>query len=638
MGHVPERIHCLGFLCLPRPAALNGKYVVLRRLPLLIALVVSILLPLGTTASPAEAACSTPKLSKITVKRSTVTAGQSTTATVTLSCAPRTRKRVAVKATSGIVVPSSVYVKSGHRTRSFTVRTRLTAITTRGSVSATHNRRTVSTALTRRYAYCVSPPLSSLTVSPTTIVSGSATKAVARLACRSTKSIRLAVSATEGAVVHNAGDIWISRDRPSVTFQVTARARTSRLAATVKARKAGSTRWVSDTFVATANPEMCTPSSRATSNVIYAGTRPTTVTFKQPCTLDISRYVYLGTNNPDVKVPSRVLVPAGKASVGVPVYVADGTRAGGSLIHSQLSVGYAPGAWVHHFDLEAHPGLDSADLDAWADDNGARTVRSHVDLGFPAITDTVVQVESSDPLIPLPPSMTVAKGTTRADIDRTIIAPEEDTEVRITATFGSQRRTDTVLVQRSFRPGDPVSLSRQTFYGGGRAGASIDIGRPAGPDGVPVTVSSDSSLLTFEPTAFRPGHTVASLYFDVAEVTESTPVTLHVTAGTHTYDVPITLQPGLAAITLPDSATSDEPFTGTVTLTGVATVDTPVRLISSSSSFQVPSGVIIPAGATSATFQGVVHLPSSSSGAVGRLDAYLGRLYTSNDMMVSPAP
>lgn len=609
----------------------------LRRLLLLIALIVAVLLPVGTTASPAEAACSSPQLSKVTVARSTVTAGRSTTATVTLSCAPRTRKLVAVKATSGIVVPPSVYVRSGHRTRSFTVRTRLTAITTRGSVSATYNRRTVSTALTRRFAYCASPPLSSLTVSPTTIVSGNATKAVARLACRSTRSIRLVVSTTEGTVAHSSGDIWILRDRPSVTFQVTARARTNRLNATVKVRKAGSTRWVSDTFVATANPELCMPSSRATSNVIYAGTKPTTVTLKQPCVLDISRYVYMATNNVDVKVPSRVLVAAGKANVGVPVYVADGTRATSTLISSQLAVGPYPGGWAHHFDLEAHPGLESADLDAWADENGARTVRAHVDLGFPAITDTVVRVESSDPLIPLPPTMTVAKGTTRADIDQTVTAPEEDTEVRITATFGSQQRIDTVLVQRSFRPGDPISLSRQTFYGGGRAGFSINVERPAGPDGIPVTVSSDSSLLTFEPTTFRPGHTVASVPVDIAEVTESTPVTLHVTAGTHTYDVPITLQPGLAAITLPDRATSDEPFTGTVTLTGVATVDTPVRLISGSSSFQVPSGVIIPAGQTSATFQGVVHLPSSSSGASARLDAYLGRLYTSNDIMVTPS-
>jgi hypothetical protein len=627
---------CLGFLCLPRPAALNGKYVVLRRLPLLIALVVAVLLPLGTTASPAEAACSTPKLSKITVKRSTVTAGQSTTATVTLSCAPRTRKRVAVKATSGIVVPSSVYVRSGHRTRSFTVRTRLTAITTRGSVSATYNRRTVSTALTRRYAYCANPSLSSLTVSPTTIVSGNTAKAVARLACRSTKSIRLVVSTTEGATAHGSGDIWIARDRPSVTFQVTARARTNRLNVTVKVRKAGSTRWVSDSFTATANPELCMPSSRATSNVIYAGTKPTTVTLKQPCALDVSRYVYLKTNNSIVKVPGRVLVPAGRASVGVPVTVPDGTVTGSDLIRSQLSVGPHAGGWVHHFELVAHPGLESADLDAWADDNGARTVRSHVDLGFPAITDTVVRVESSDPLIPLPPSMTVAKGTTRADIDRTITAPDEDTEVRITATFGSQQRTATVLVQRSFRAGDPVSLSEQTFYGGGRASTLIRLERPAGPGGVPVTLSSGSSLLSLAPVTIPAGRTSVGLPIDVAEVTTTTPVTVEVTIGSHTYDLPVVLQPGLAAITLPEQATSGVPFTGSVTLTGVSSQDTSIHLRSGISTFQVPSVVVIPAGETSASFQGVVRL-LSSSGSVMQLNAYLGQLHTSTEMMVVPA-
>jgi hypothetical protein len=497
----------------------------------------------------------------------------------------------------------------------------------------------VSTALTRRYAYCASPPLSSLTVNPTTLVSGNAAKAVARLACRSTRPIRLVVSTTEGAVAHSAGDIWIPRDRPSVAFLVTARARTNRLNVTVKARKAGTTRWVSDTFVATANPELCMPSSRATSNVIYAGTKPTTVTLKQPCALDISRYVYLNSNNPNVKVPSRVIVPAGKASLGVPVSVADGTVANvPNLIHSQLSVGPVPGGWAHRFDLEAHPGLESVGLRTSVDEDGTRTASARVDLGLAAITDTVVRLESSDPLVPLPSSLTVTKGTRFAEITQTMTAPPEDTDVRVTASFGSQQRTSTVLVQRSFRAGDPVALSKHTFYGGGSEGVAIKIERPAGPDGVPLTVSSDSSLLTFEPTAFRPGQTTTSLYFDVAEVTESTPVTLRMTASTHTYDVPITLQPGLAAITLPETATSDVPFTGTVTLTGVSTADTPVRLIPGGSGFQVPSGVIVPAGQTSATFQGVVHLPSSSSGAVTRLDAYLGRLYTSNDMMVTPAP
>ncbi|MER7557709.1 hypothetical protein ABTZ46_12245 [Nocardioides sp. NPDC126508] len=498
----------------------------------------------------------------------------------------------------------------------------------------------MSTALTRRYAYCASPSLSSLTVSPTTLVSGNPATAVARLACRSTKSIRLVVATTEGAVAHNAGDIWILRDRPSATFLVTAQARTNRLNVTVKVRKAGSTRWLSDTFVATANPEMCMPSSRATSNVIYAGTKPTTVTLRQPCALDISRYVYLGSSNSHVKVPSRILVPAGKASLGVPVTVADGTSVDtpGNLIDSILTVGPYSGGWAHNFELLVHPGLESIHVTTWLADDGTRIANARVDLGLPAVTDTVVRLESSDPLLPLPSSLTVAKGDSFAQTTQTIAPPPEDAEVQITASFGSQQRTDTVLVQRNFRPGDPIALSKQTFYGGGRAGFWIEIGRPAGSDGVPVTVSSDSSLLTFEPTAFRPGQTAAGVTFDIAEVTETTPITLHVTASTHTYDVPITLQPGLAAITLPERATSDETFTGTVTLTGVSAVDTPVLLTSESSSFKVPSEVIIPAGETSATFQGVVHLSSTSSGVVTQLDAYLGRLYTSNDMIVSPAP
>ncbi|MEI7054680.1 hypothetical protein WBG06_02580 [Nocardioides sp. CCNWLW239] len=600
---------------------------------------VAVLLPVGTAASPAVAACSTPTLSKITVKRAAVTAGQSTTATVTLSCAPRTRKRIAVRATSGIVVPSSVYVRSGHRTRSFTVRTRLTAITTRGSVSATYNRRTVSTTLTRRYAYCASPPLSSLTVSPSTIVSGNPAKAVVRLACRTTKWTRLVVSTTAGATAHASDDIWIPRDRPSVTFPVTATARTNRLNVTVKARKAGSTRWVSDSFVATANPEMCMPSSRETTNVIYAGTKPTTVALRQPCALDISRYVYLRSNNPNIKVPSRVLVSAGRTSVGVPVTVTDGTRADSqsNLIYSLLSVGSATGEWAHHFDLEAHPGLESVELDTWADANGNRTVSAHVDLGFPAVTETVVRLETSDPLITLPSTLTVAKGATRAETSQTIAAPSEDTEVRITATFGSQQRTMNVLVQRDFRPGDPVSLGEQTFYGGGRADTMIRLERPAGPGGVPVTLTSDSPLLTFAPVTIPAGRTSVALPIVVAEVTTTTPAILGVTIGARTYDFPVVLQPGLGAITLPEQATSGVPFTGTVRLTGVSTRDTPVDLFSGTSMVQVPDTVVVPAGETSATFQGVARLPGSRESAV-QLTADLGRLYVSNRMVITPAP
>lgn len=45
---------------------------------------------------------------------------------------------------------------------------------------------------------------------------------------RATSNV-MVVSTTSGATAHNSGDIWIARDRPSVTFQVTARARTNRL-------------------------------------------------------------------------------------------------------------------------------------------------------------------------------------------------------------------------------------------------------------------------------------------------------------------------------------------------------------------------------------------------------------------------
>src|SRR5207248_1352394 len=116
-----------------------------------------------------------PTLTSLTLSPTSVTGGNSSTGTVTLSGpAPSGGAQVALSSsdTSVTTVPSSVTVADGATSATFTVRTSAVSASTTVTISATFAGVTKTASLTVNPAPPPPPTLSSLTLNPSTVIGG----------------------------------------------------------------------------------------------------------------------------------------------------------------------------------------------------------------------------------------------------------------------------------------------------------------------------------------------------------------------------------------------------------------------------------------------------------------------------------
>jgi hypothetical protein len=187
-----------------------------------------------------------------------------------------------------------------------------------------------------------------------------------------------------------------------------------------------------------------------------------------------------------------------------------------------------------------------------------------------------------------------------------------NTVVTLSAVLGGRTVTSTTKVLGPWAPGDPVTVS--PIHVGPVYGGTIDVqftvqlGNPAPATYVDVTASSDNPAVEVETrtAVIFGGGTTTTIEVDTANVTSPVHATLTVTlqtlAGAETVPVALTVEPGLATVTVPSTITSGDSATGTVTLAGPVDVATTVSLQSTSGSLTVPSSVVIQPGQSSATF------------------------------------
>jgi hypothetical protein len=142
---------------------------------------------------------------------------------------------------------------------------------------------------------------------------------------------------------------------------------------------------------------------------------------------------------------------------------------------------------------------------------------------------------------------------------------------------------------------------------------------------VNVTASPDNPAVEVETRAADIFNTTTTIDVDTASVTSSVHATLTFTlqtlAGAETVPIALTVEPGLATVTVPSTITSGDSATGTVTLAGLVDVATPVSLQSTSGSLTVPSSVVIQPGQSSATFP--IGTKAGASGQQVTIQAFL---------------
>lgn len=198
------------------------------RLVLGVVLAVAVLnVPAAVTAPSAEAACR-PALKSLTLAKSTVAGGGSTSATIRLTCRTPRRAKVKLWASTGIRVPAYVYVARGRSTRAVTVRTSPTTVRSSGRVKAVYRRVVRRATLVRTVTPCYPTPVPTAVVLPAYVHAGQKATGTVTLDC---------VARTSLAVSLTSSSSWVTVPG---TLTIRAGRRTASFTAVTKAPAAGS--------------------------------------------------------------------------------------------------------------------------------------------------------------------------------------------------------------------------------------------------------------------------------------------------------------------------------------------------------------------------------------------------------------
>jgi hypothetical protein len=157
-----------------------------------------------------------------------------------------------------------------------------------------------------------------------------------------------------------------------------------------------------------------------------------------------------------------------------------------------------------------------------------------------------------------------------------------------------------------------LSLNPTSVTGGNSSTGTVTLSGPAPTGGADVTLSSNDTTAATVPSSVTvaAGATSATFTISTSAVASSTTVTISAAYGGATRSASLTVTPAppppttISSLTLdPANVIGGQSSTGTVTLTGPAPAGgAQVFLSSSNGAASVPSSVIVPAGATSATF------------------------------------
>lgn len=288
------------------------------------------------------------------------------------------------------------------------------------------------------------------------------------------------------------------------------------------------------------------------------------------------------------------------------------------------------GAYEHGV-IEANPvcaaptpahGLAGLSLSA-AEVEAGSLLEAQITLTSPApAAGTVVALSSSEPaILPVPASVIVPAGRTGVSVSVAAGEVSASTAVRLTASLGPTSAESTVTV----RPRPPglasFTVSPAAVESGASLGVHLSLTSPAPAGGTVVALSSSAPAAVSVPAAVTVPEGQSGISFSVAagEVTASTAATLSAQLGARTLAAAVTVHPRPVLATLARIARSaprlrpGDQFSITVQLSAAApAAGVLVRFAASRSDVELPASTVIPAGASSATVNGLVKQQAAS--------------------------
>ena len=216
----------------------------------------------------------------------------------------------------------------------------------------------------------------------------------------------------------------------------------------------------------------------------------------------------------------------------------------------------------------------------------------------------------------VPSSVTVAAGATSAAFTVSTSAVAASTTVSISGAYGGMTRSASLTVTPAAPPTPTLSsltLNPTSVVGGTQSSiGTVTLSGAAPSGGAVVTLSSSNTTAARTPSSvtIAAGATSATFTVSTSAVATSTTVGISGAYSGVTRSASLTVTPAppqaptLSSLTLnPTSVFGGQSSTGTVTLTGPAPAGgAQVFLSSNNGAASVPSSVIVPAGASSASF------------------------------------
>jgi len=465
------------------------------------------------------------------------------------------------------------------------------------------------------------PALKGLTVSPASVPGGAPATAKVTLSCKAPAAMKVGLTGFTGTAAPRS--VRVARGKTTgtavITTSVTHVARHGHIKATLRkiVRKAA--------LAITRTPRTCKNpalSSMSVATLVYVGQRPQ-LTLRLSCAAAAPVRVSLTSSNSLLAVPATVTIgryyQAAAVSLDPKAYEIGQYSASVTAKHGTKSLART---------VTVDPGLASLTIPACSEPDCIAP-----DVLF---TGTIpaggytVQLASNNPAITVPSSATFQAGSFGGGFVGVTVNPVTvNTTVTLSATFEGRTLTASTVLLPPWNTSDSLTLAAE--QAGPDYGQEFDLeyvallSNPAPASGETVTFSSPSASLELETTSsfIAPGDDDAYVDVDTANVTSPVHTTLVATVDGVNASLPVTIEPGLASFTdVPATITGGQSFTGTVSLAGPVDTPTTVSLQSTVGILSVTGIVTIPAGQSSASFQGTTVAVTADTTV--NIYAYLG--------------
>ncbi len=380
-------------------------------------------------------------LASLSLAPATVTGGQGNSiGSVTLTAAAPTGGAVVslASSTSALTVPASVTVAAGAKTATFTATSKTVAAATTVTVTATYNNISKTGTVTVNPAAA----LSSLTVSPASVIGGSA-NAIGTVTLTKAAIAATAVTLTSGntAVLTVPASVTVAAGATTAAFTATSHTVTAATIAKVTATLGASSKAVNVTV--TPVPVTLTAMTVSPTSVI-GGQANTTGTVTLSANATAATTITLTSSTGALSVPASVTIAAGAKTA---TFTATSHAVTANTVAKVTATLGGVSKAVNVSVTAAAPALSSVTLSPASVTGGSAVTGTVTLTAAPALNTAIALSSGNTAALTVPASVTVPAGATTAAFTATSKTVTAVVNVTVTATYKGIGKTATVAVK-----------------------------------------------------------------------------------------------------------------------------------------------------------------------------------------------